>query len=99
MCPAGAQSELSGDAAQRAARSGDGRHHGGLLPGLLAAVRRGRSARHLRPQRPPDAGGQHHAVAAGQVFHCGQPFYLHIHEQTGETLTLSAIWSPNYGVH
>ncbi|XP_035981601.1 teleost multiple tissue opsin b isoform X3 [Fundulus heteroclitus] len=78
----GAQSELSGDPSQRAARAGDGHHHGGLLPGLLAALRGGGSARHLRPQRPPDAGGKHHAVAAGQVFHCCQPFYIHIHEQT-----------------
>ena len=46
---AGPQRELSGDPAQRAARAGDGGHHGGVLPGLLAALRRGGSALHVRP--------------------------------------------------
>lgn len=80
----GPQCELSGDPPQRAARAGDGGDHGGVLPGLLAALRSGGSALNLRPSWPSDPGGEHHAVAAGQVLHRRQPFHLHIHEQTGE---------------
>lgn len=47
--PAGPQREFGGDPAQRAARVGDGRHDGGVLPGLLAALRSDGSARDLRP--------------------------------------------------
>lgn len=45
----GPQREFSGDPPQRAAGSGDGGHDGGVLPGLLAAVRSSSSDRDLRP--------------------------------------------------
>lgn len=80
----GEQREFGGEPPQRAAGAGDGRHHGGVLPGLLAALRSGGSALHLRAPRLPEPGGEHHAVAAGQVLHRHQPFHLHIHEQAGE---------------
>lgn len=81
----GPQCEFNGDPAQRAPRAGDGGCHGSVLPHLLAAVRRDGPAGHLRPPGPSDPRGDHHAVSAGQVLHRHQPFYLHIHEQTGET--------------
>lgn len=83
----GAQRQLGGDPPAGAAGAGDGRHHGGVLPGVLAAVRGRRSARHLRPPRPHHPRGEHHAVAAGQVLHRHQPLYLYIHEQTGEAFS------------
>ena len=87
----GQQRELGGEPPQRAAGAGDGRHHGGVLPGLLAALRSGGAALHLRPPRLPEPGGEHHAVAAGQVLHRHQPFHLHIHEQAGEAFTVAEV--------
>lgn len=78
--PPGPQRELGGDPPQRAARAGDGRHDGGVLPGLLAALRSDGSARDLRPPWLSEPRGHHHAVTAGQVLHRHQPVHLHIHE-------------------
>lgn len=86
---AGPQCEFGGEPPQRAASAGDGRHDGGVLPDLLAPLRSGSPARHLRPPRPFVPGGEHHAVAARQVLHRRQPFHLHIHEQTGEVLSVT----------
>lgn len=47
FCLSGQQCELSGDPPQGAAGLMDGRHHGGVLPGLLAALRSGSSGCNL----------------------------------------------------
>lgn len=88
--PAGEQRELSGESSQGAAGAADGRHHGAVLPGVLAALRSRGPAVHLQARRDAQPRGQHRALAAGQVLHRGQPLHIHLHEQTGELVSLQS---------
>lgn len=85
---AGEPHEFDRPAAQGAARPADGGDDGGVLPGLLAAVRGRRPALHLRAPGLPEPRGEHHAIAVSQVLHRHQSFHLRFHEQTGGCLAV-----------
>ncbi|XP_077462508.1 opsin-3-like isoform X4 [Stigmatopora argus] len=77
-CQSGSNSK---DEAARVPHPVHGRHHSGLLPRLLDAVRRRGHDGHIWSAGPHQPCGERGAVHPGQEQHRGQPGHLHPDEQ------------------